>query len=124
MIALKEAEELWGALQTPMDTDHPMAKDLLGNPAARRSISSVDRRMLTSPSMASIAGTEFEANGKGRLVPTQQPRLGRILGGIGTMGGVFDFLSTIKLALDPDAANAHLCATGFSWYCNTESPMA
>lgn len=108
-VALREADELWRALNSPVSKDSPLYKDILKNSDVRSTLAAAERKMLEAPSVKSITGTEFEPNAKGRPVPKSAPSMGRIMGGVGAVGAVFDMYSMVRSVFDPSYADSYLC---------------
>lgn len=66
--------------------------------------------MLTSPSVESITGTEFEqSHPKQAPRPKTAPRLGRVMGGVGAAFAIFDVLIMLRAAIDPHYAEELQC---------------
>ncbi|MFF7389756.1 RHS repeat-associated core domain-containing protein [Streptomyces scabiei] len=98
-IALAEAQELWGALNTK-DTAGEITKVIKSNDQVASTLRAAGKHAIEAPSMSSITGSEFKANvyqgrevGKPKL--TSAGRLPRLLGAAGVAGDALFFIQGI-----------------------------
>jgi hypothetical protein len=109
-VALREADELWRALNSPVSKSSPLYKDLANNSAVRETLAAAERKMLTSPSVKSISGTDFvQSHPKAQPRPKSAPTGGRIMGGVGAVGAVLDLYSMLRSVFDPAYGRSYMC---------------
>jgi hypothetical protein len=100
-VALSEADELWRALNTTDDAG-AITKLIKENPDVYSAVKAAGDRMWRAPSMKSITGAQYDANPHGVPRLRGEPKLPRLLNGMGVVGDVLFIWEGISSILRGD----------------------
>ncbi|MFF1415397.1 RHS repeat-associated core domain-containing protein [Streptomyces sp. NPDC058289] len=97
-VILTEAEEIWKALDT-VDEGGEITKVLKTNPVAKSTVKAAVEKMWKAPSMASITGAEFDHSPYRAPQARGNPKMPRVMNGIGIVGDILFIWDGMKAFL-------------------------